>query len=98
MRYKFPHIFRDADVGSLPPALVEQVKLSILLGYGFAFSLFPLGGVGSLVAFVIGWLALGRINRSGEQLAGWMLAYWCIVVGGFLMVFVPVESIAKIPR
>jgi hypothetical protein len=73
LRYKFPRTFRDADVGALPHALVQQIRLSLLLGCGFVFSLVPIGGLVALVAFAIGWRALAKINRSGGRLAGlWM--------------------------
>ena len=96
MRYKFPHSFRDADTSAFAPALVEQIRLSLLLGYGFAFSLFPLGGVGSLAAFIIGWRALRRINSSGGRLAGLILAWWCVIVGGLLAVVTPLVLALKV--
>jgi hypothetical protein len=83
-------------VGALPDVLVEQVKLSVLLGCGFAFSLVALGGVGSLIAFVIGWRARSRIKRSHNQLAGLRMAWWCIVVGGLLMIITPLAIISEI--
>jgi hypothetical protein len=82
VRYSFPGSFRDADVASLPPELIEQVRLSILLGYGFAFSTIGVGGLASLVAFVIGLQARARIKRSGGLLSGLWLAWWCILTGG----------------
>ncbi|MDT7604015.1 MAG: hypothetical protein QOF61_2012 [Acidobacteriota bacterium] len=96
MRYKVPHSFRDADVSALAPALVEQIKVSVLLGYGFALSLVSLGGVGALVAFVIGWRARSRIKRSRGQLVGLRLAWWCIIVGGLETITTPLAIISEI--
>lgn len=67
---------------ALPPQLVAQIKLSIKLGYGFAFSTLGISGLGSLAAFVIGWQARRGIKRSGGQLAGLWLAWWCLLTGG----------------
>jgi hypothetical protein len=82
LRYSFPRSFRDADVGALPPELIAQVKLSILLGYGFAFSTLGVGGLASLAAFAVGLEARRRIKRSGGRLGGLWLAWWCILTGG----------------
>jgi hypothetical protein len=89
VRYKVPHSFRDADVSALSPALVEQIKLSVWLCHGFAFSLISLGGLGSLVAFVIGWYARRRIRGSNHRLVGLRLAWWCIIVGAAQTIAVP---------
>jgi hypothetical protein len=78
----------------MPPALVEQIKLSVLLGYGFAFSMTSLGGVGSLVAFVIGWRARSRIKNSDHELAGLRLAWWCIIAGAAQTIIVPLAIIS----
>jgi hypothetical protein len=90
LRYSFPQSFRDADVVALPPELVAQVKLSTLLGYGFALSALGVGGLGSLAAFAIGWEARRRIKRSGGRLVGLRLAWWCILTGGLGAVVLPV--------
>ncbi|MCA1630405.1 MAG: hypothetical protein LC785_11670 [Acidobacteria bacterium] len=89
MRYSFPRSFRDADVGALPPELIAQVRLSILLGYGFAFSAIGVGGLGSLAAFAIGLAARRRIKRSGGRLAGLWLAWWCILTGALGALVLP---------
>lgn len=96
MRYKFPYSFRDADTSALAPALVGQIKLSLLLGYGFALSMVSLGGVGALVAFIIGWRALKVIKGSGGQLAGRWMAWWCVIVGGLEAVVSPLAIAAEI--
>ena len=98
MRYKFPRSFRDADTGALPPALAEQIRISILLGYGFAFTLAPVGGLGSLVAFAVGWYALVKIRRSGGRLAGSWLALWCLVVGGLMALVEPLFIASVVSR
>jgi hypothetical protein len=101
LRYSFPQSFRDADVKALPPELIAQVKLSMLLGYGFAFSALGVGGLGSLAAFIIGWQARGRIKGSGGRLVGLRLAWWCILTGGlgavalFLMLFIEVFKLRR---
>lgn len=76
---------------ALPPPLVAQVKLSLLLGCGFAFSLLGVGGLGSLIAFAIGLHARERIKRSHAPLAGLMLAWWCILFGGLGAVILPLK-------
>ncbi|HYN85429.1 MAG TPA: hypothetical protein VER32_09260 [Pyrinomonadaceae bacterium] len=88
MRYSVPEGFRDADPNIFTPELRAQVRLGVLLGCGFAFTLFGVGGLGSLAAFVIGLVARERIRRSGGRLSGKRMAWWCIFVGGFLTVFV----------
>ena len=71
------------------PKLALQVRVSRLLGCGFAFSLVVAGGFGSLVALVIGLRARGIIKRSGGELSGMWMAWWCIVVGGLGAVMLP---------
>ena len=63
------------------PKLALQVRVSKMLGFGFAFSLVWLGGFGSLVAFVVGLYARKLIKESGGGIHGIRLAWWCIVVG-----------------
>jgi hypothetical protein len=89
VRYKFPRSFRDAGVSDFTPALAGQIEISILLGYGFVFSLVTIGGLGSLIAFAIGWHARIKIKRSQGRLAGLWLAWWCIIVGGLSAVIEP---------
>ena len=96
MRYSFPQSFRDADAGALPPELIAQVRLSVLLGYGFAFSALGVGGLGSLTAFVIGCVARRRINRSGGRLAGLWPAWWCILTGGLGALAIPMMIFGEI--
>jgi hypothetical protein len=96
VRYRFPHGFRDVDVNALSPALVEQIKISVSLCYGFAFSMISLGGFGSLVAFVIGLRARAKIKSSKNQLAGLRMAWWCIIVGALQGITVPLAIISEV--
>lgn len=95
MRYSAPHSFRDAEPGNLSPELSAQIELSVLLGYGFAFSLLGIGGLASLIAFIIGWQARCRIKRSPDKLVGVKLAWWCIIVGGLGMTVIPLVLIVS---
>jgi asparagine N-glycosylation enzyme membrane subunit Stt3 len=98
MRYSIPGSLRDLEPKNLSPELLAQVKLSVLLGYGFAFSLIGVGGLASLVAFVIGWQARGRIKRSHDKLVGMKLAWWCIVVGIAGAIILPLVLAARMLR
>jgi len=98
LRYIVPESFRDADVRALPPDLLSQIKVSVLLGYGFVLSLTTMGGLGPLAAFIIGCEARRRIRQSGGRLAGIKLAWWCIIFGGFWAVVAPLFIAAKFLR
>ena len=52
-----------------------------MLGVGFALSLYPTAGVGSLIALLIGVRALRIIRQSKGEVAGRGMAWWCIAVG-----------------
>jgi hypothetical protein len=65
------------------------MRVSRMLGCGFAFSLVVAGGVGSLVALVIGLRARGLIKKSDAELSGMRMAWWCIVVGGLGAAMLP---------
>jgi hypothetical protein len=52
-----------------------------MLGYGFVFSISGLGGLGSLIAVVIGLRARKIIKASSEEVAGIGMAWWCIGTG-----------------
>lgn len=71
----------------LPPELSSQVRISRALGFGFVFTLVSLGGLGSMIAFVVGLRALRIISRSREALVGRRLALWCIAVGAIEMLY-----------
>jgi hypothetical protein len=99
LRYAVPESFRDARGAALSPELVEQIKLCVLLGYGFAFSLLGTGGLASLAALLIGWEARRRIKRSGRRLVGVRLAWWCIVFGGLGALVLPAAlALLNAPR
>lgn len=98
LRYTVPHSFRDAELKNLSPELLAQIKLSVLLGYGFAFSLLGIGGLAPFIAFIIGWQARRRIDQSPVKLVGAKLACWCIVVGGVGMIIWPFVFIASTLR
>jgi hypothetical protein len=58
-----------------------QVALSKRLALGFALSLLPVAGLGSLAAIVIGLRAWKKIEASNQKLVGGGLATWCVVAG-----------------
>ncbi len=66
--------------------LTRQVRVSKMLGLGFAFSIAPLAGVGSLVAFILGLKALRAIEQSKGEIVGMSIAVWCIAAGAIGMV------------
>ena len=76
----------------IDPKLALQVRVSKMLGLGFAFSLVPAGGVSSIIAVVIGIRARTLIKRAGGGVVGMRMAWWCIVVGalrlGLIIIFV----------
>jgi hypothetical protein len=72
---------RKPTVQGLTPELELQVKVSKLLGIAFAFSITGLGGLGSLVAFIVGLKARRMINNSAKPINGIALSWWCIVAG-----------------
>jgi hypothetical protein len=59
----------------------EQIALSKSLGLGFALSVVPTAGVGSIAAIVIGLRARKKIATSRYELTGSGMAAWCIIVG-----------------
>ncbi len=75
----------------MTPDLESQIKVSRMLGQGFAFSLVPMGGLGSLAALILGFKAYRLIRRSGSSLVGERMAWWCIFVGAFGAVLSPLS-------
>lgn len=73
-----------------------QVKVSKMLGFAFVLSITGLGGVGSLVAFTLGWKALRAIGKAQEKINGRLLAWWCILVGAIGTLTIPAEVILPI--
>ena len=70
-----------AELERLNPTLALQMRVSRMLGVGFALSLVWAGGVGSLAALAAGLRARKIIRESGGAAAGMGLAWWCIVAG-----------------
>ena len=80
--------------------LEQQVRVSKMLGLGFILSITPMGGVGSLLAFILGFRALHIIQKSGDRIAGLKMALWCVIAGAYGMVIIPLAIWAelKFPR
>jgi undecaprenyl pyrophosphate phosphatase UppP len=64
-----------------PSNLAAQVRVSKMLGLGFACSIVWSGGVSSLIAFVVGLRAMKIIKQYHGEIGGSWMAWWCIVVG-----------------
>jgi hypothetical protein len=75
-----------------------QVKVSKILANGFVFSLIWLGGIGSLIAFISGLRARKIINRSNGEIGGIKMAWWCIIVGAFGTIILPIIIISGFKR
>jgi hypothetical protein len=71
----------SAEPERTDPTLFLQMRVSRMLGVGFALTLLWVGGLGSLVAFVIGLRARRLIKQGGGQIVGMRMAWWCIIVG-----------------
>jgi hypothetical protein len=69
--------------------LNQQVKVSRMLADGFAFSVVWIGGIGSLIALIIGLRALIIIRQSQGKLTGVVMAWWCIIMGALGTVALP---------
>lgn len=78
--------------------LETQIRVGRLLGLAFAFSLVPVGGLGSLAALVLGLRARALIKRSGGRLAGMWLAWWCIIAGAVGAVVLPLMIVPEALR
>jgi hypothetical protein len=75
---------KDSDLAELArvnPTLFLQMRVSRMLGFGFALSLAWTGGVSSLIALFIGLRARRLISERGGAIAGMRMAWWCIVAG-----------------
>ena len=75
---------KDSDLAELArvsPTLFLQMRVSRMLGLGFALSLAWTGGISSLIAFFIGLRARRLIGESGGDISGMRMAWWCIVAG-----------------
>jgi hypothetical protein len=73
----------------IPPNLELQIKVSKLLSRGFVCSIVWMGGIGSLIAFVSGLKARKIIRRSGGEIGGMKMAWWCIIAGALGMIVLP---------
>lgn len=82
----------------IPPNLELQVKVSKLLSRGFVFSIVWLGGIGSLLAFISGLRARKIINESNGEIGGLKMAWWCIIVGAFGIITLPLIIISEFKR
>ena len=98
MRYSVPASFRDLPPEALTPELLAQIKVGVLLGYGFALSLIGTVGLSSLAAFVIGLEARRRIKKSRVGLAGLRLAWWCIIAGALGAILLPRTLLEQLPQ
>jgi hypothetical protein len=76
----------DAEI---PHNLELQGKVSKILSRGFIFSIVWLGGIGSLIAFLSGLQARRLIKNANGEISGIKMAWWCIIVGAFGMVILP---------
>ena len=79
----------------IPPNLELQIKVSKMLSFGFVCSIFWIGGIGSLIAFVYGWKAKKLLNQTNEEIVGIKMAWWCIIVGGIGMIAFPLIIIFR---
>jgi hypothetical protein len=70
--------------------LEQQVRVSQMLGTGFAFSITGLAGIGSLIALIIGLRALRIINQSNGVIVGVAMAWWCIIMGALGTIISPI--------
>ena len=66
----------------MTPQLERQIRLSRMLSLGFVFTLWPAAWMTSCVSVFIGVRAMIIINESTEPMAGRVMAWWCIIVGG----------------
>ena len=67
---------------TLPPQLERQIRVSRMLSLGFVFTIWPAAGMIACVSVFIGVRAMIVINESTEPMAGRVIAWWCIIVGG----------------
>jgi hypothetical protein len=60
----------------------RQIKLSRMLSLGFVFTIWPASFATSCVSVFIGVRAMVVISESMDPMAGRVMAWWCIIVGG----------------
>ena len=73
----------------LPPGLELQIRVSKILCLGFVFTIMSLGGLGSLVALILGLKARKIINQSHGEIVGIRMAWWCILIGALGTIILP---------
>jgi hypothetical protein len=74
----------DSDLAELArtnPTLFLQMRVSRMLGFGFALTFAWSGGICSLVALFIGLRARRLIREGGGRVVGTKMALWCVVAG-----------------
>jgi len=76
--------------------LEQQIRVSKRLSLAFALSLLGVGGIGSLVALIIGLWAKSIISKSSGEITGIRMAWWCIIVGALGTVFLPVAIVLAV--
>jgi len=78
--------------------LEQQVKVSKMLGLAFALSITGVGGIGSLVAVILGWRALRIIKTASGRISGRRMAWWCILAGTLGTLTITPVTVAYILR
>jgi hypothetical protein len=78
--------------------LEQEVKVSRMLGLAFVLSITGIGGIGSLVAFILGWRALRIIRAASGRITGRWMAWWCILAGALGALIITPITIALILR
>lgn len=67
----------------VPSDLERQVKISRLVSFGFGITLADQSGFAAPFAVAFGLHALILIKSSDKPFTGKIMAWWCIVVGGY---------------
>jgi hypothetical protein len=78
--------------------LQQQVRVSKMLGVGFACSLLGVGGITSVVAVIIGLKARRIIKASHGELDGIVMAWWCILIGALGLLLLPLMLYSLLRR
>jgi hypothetical protein len=73
--------------------LQQQVRVSKMLGVGFACSLLGAAGIASAVALIIGLRARSIIKESNNDIVGIRMAWWCIIVGALGLLTLPLFAL-----
>jgi hypothetical protein len=70
-----------AELARTNPTLFLQMRVSRMLGFGFALTFAWSGGICSVMAIVIGLRARRLIREGGGHIVGMRMALWCIFAG-----------------